>query len=167
MTTSAAGVIVVDTLEDATDRRLVVHRSINAPAERLFQACTVPSRLSEWWGPPGFTQPVYEIDLRSGGAMYYAMTGPDGIVYGMTGEVRQVTSPYTLVFTSEALTPGGEVALETETRFDFEPDIDTTKVTVAHRVTAVHDSGRGYLAGMPCAWLEKLDRLAGLTEKVR
>ena len=50
MTTSAAGVIVVDTLEDATDRRLVVHRSINAPAERLFQACTVPSRLSEWWG---------------------------------------------------------------------------------------------------------------------
>jgi uncharacterized protein YndB with AHSA1/START domain len=160
MTAASTGIVVVDTLAGVSDRRLVVQRRIRASAELLFQACTIPERLSEWWGPPGFTQPVYEIDVRTGGAMYFAMTGPDGLTYGMTGTVRHVIAPYSLVFTSEALTPDGEVALETETRFDFEPDADATKVTASHRVTAVHDSGKGYLAGMPAAWLEKLDRLA-------
>jgi uncharacterized protein YndB with AHSA1/START domain len=97
--------------------------------------------------------------------MYYAMTGPDGLVYGMTGTVCHVTSPYAFLFTSEALTPDGEVALETETRFGFEPDADSTTVTIAHHVTTVHESGRGYLAGMADAWLEKLERLANLMEE--
>ena len=167
MNAVSAGMIVVDTLGGETDRRLVVHRRIRASAELLFQACTVPAHLREWWGPPEFTHPVYEIELRPGGPMYFAMTGPNGLTYGMTGTVRHVTSPYTLVFTSEALTPEGEVALETETRFDFDPDADATRVTASHRVTAVHESGRGYLAGMPGAWSEKLDRLVFFLEGSR
>jgi uncharacterized protein YndB with AHSA1/START domain len=164
MTAATSGTIVLNTLDDESDRRLVVERRIQASAAMLFEACTDPARLSEWWGPPGFTTPVYEIDLRPGGAMYYAMTGPDGLTYGMTGEVKDISRPDRLVIETSALTPKGEVALVTKTAFDFRPVAGATNVTARHLVLTATETGSSYLAAMPGAWLEKLDRLAAYAE---
>jgi len=46
---------------------LIVRKTIRASAERLFQAWTDPSQLTQWWGPPGVQCIEAQIDLRMGG----------------------------------------------------------------------------------------------------
>lgn len=60
---------------------LVSARIIEAPCNLVFQACTEPARLAEWWGPEGFTNTIHEFDLRPGGAWKFTMQGPDGTNY--------------------------------------------------------------------------------------
>jgi len=51
-----------------TDREIVIRRTFNAPRRLVFDAHTRPELVRRWLlGPPGWTMPVCEIDLRVGG----------------------------------------------------------------------------------------------------
>ena len=80
---------------------LTLTRTINAPRDRVFQAWTDPAHLHRWWGArEGFTAPIAEVDLRTGGAYRLGMQAPDQDHPFIVGGVyREISPPEKLVFT--------------------------------------------------------------------
>jgi len=78
---------------------LLVRRTINAAAERLFDAWTSGDELRQWWGPPGAKCPQAEVDLRVGGRYRIANQFPDGRVIWIAGEFEAIQRPERLVYT--------------------------------------------------------------------
>jgi uncharacterized protein YndB with AHSA1/START domain len=101
-----------------TDTTVRVRRSFRAPRALVWRAHAEPSLVQRWMlGPPGWTMPVCEMDLRVGGAFRWRWRSEtDGRAFGFHGEFREVVPPETLVHT-EVYDPGdvggdmGEVAL--------------------------------------------------------
>ena len=70
----------MDTTEDVkistpTDREVVVTRTFDAPRTLVFDAYTQPDLLKRWYGAPGRSLVVCEIDLRVGGAYRFLWRG--------------------------------------------------------------------------------------------
>jgi uncharacterized protein YndB with AHSA1/START domain len=55
-------------------------RTLRVPPAEVFAAWTDPDRLSQWWGPPGYSVDRIDADLRVGGAYRIVMRPPDGDV---------------------------------------------------------------------------------------
>jgi uncharacterized protein YndB with AHSA1/START domain len=96
------------------DREIVMTRDFNAPRTLVFDAFTKPELLKQWLlGPPGWTMPVCEIDLRVGGAYRYVWRqNSDGREMGMGGVYREISAPERVVATEkfdEAWYPGEAV----------------------------------------------------------
>lgn len=82
------------TLATDGERTLVIERSFNAPREMVFDAYTIPALVRRWLlGPPGWTMPVCEIDLRVGGKFRYVWANADGREMGMGGTFTEVVRP--------------------------------------------------------------------------
>ena len=83
-----------------TDREIVMTRVFAAPGKLVFDAWTKPELVRRWLlGPPGWTMPVCEIDLRVGGAYRFEWLGQDGTVMGMGGLYREIVIPERIVNT--------------------------------------------------------------------
>jgi uncharacterized protein YndB with AHSA1/START domain len=66
----------------------------------VFDAHTKPELVKRWLlGPPGWTMPVCEIDLRVGGKYRYVWRNADGTEMGMGGVFREIARPERLVAT--------------------------------------------------------------------
>ena len=80
---------------------LTLTRTINAPRDRVFEAWTDPAHLHRWWGArEGYTAPIAEVDLRTGGAYRLGMQAPDQDHPFIVGGVyREISPPEKLVFT--------------------------------------------------------------------
>ena len=78
---------------------LNLSRTFDAPRERVFRAWTDPALLEKWWGPPGFTCPLAQVDLRAGGTYRLGMKPPGGEVFYLRGVFREVRPPERLVYT--------------------------------------------------------------------
>ncbi len=59
-------------------REVVMARTVAAPRELVYKVWTEPEHIAKWWGPNGFTNTVYEMNVIAGGAWRYMMHGPDG-----------------------------------------------------------------------------------------
>jgi len=95
------------------DREIVMTRVFDAPRALVFEALTKPELVKQWLlGPPGWSMPVCEIDLRVGGAYRYVWRHADGNEMGMGGVYREIAAPERLVATErfdEAWYPGEAV----------------------------------------------------------
>jgi uncharacterized protein YndB with AHSA1/START domain len=96
------------------DREIVMARDFNAPRRLVFDAFTKPELVKQWLlGPPGWTMPVCEIDLRVGGKYRYVWRqNSDGHEMGMGGVYREITAPERVVATEafdQAWYPGEAV----------------------------------------------------------
>lgn len=69
------------TIDEASDRSIVVSRLIDAPQELVFEAFTSVEHLSRWWGPNGFTTTTRAFAFEVGGEWSFVMHGPDGTKY--------------------------------------------------------------------------------------
>jgi uncharacterized protein YndB with AHSA1/START domain len=75
-------------------------RVFNAPRQLVFGALTKPELVKQWLlGPPGWTMPVCEIDLRVGGAYRFQWRGTDGAEMGTRGVFREIAPPERFVAT--------------------------------------------------------------------
>lgn len=145
---------------ETADQDLVLTRIFDAPRELVFKAWTEPERVKRWWGPDRFTNPVCEVDPRSGGKMRIHMQGPDGTVYPMTGTFNEVSPPERLVFTTTPLDTQGNALFEILTTVLFEAQGAKTKLTLRAKVVKKTPQAAPYLAGMEIGWSQTLDRLA-------
>ena len=97
-------------LTTPTDREISMTRVFDAPRRLVFDAFTKPELVKRWLlGPPGWTMPVCEIDLRVGGAYRYVWRHADGREMGMGGTYREIVPQERLVCTElfdEAWYPG-------------------------------------------------------------
>ena len=94
------------------DREIVMTRTFNAPRALVFDAFTKPELVRQWLlGPPGWTMPVCEIDLRVGGKYRYVWRHSlNGNEMGMGGIYREVMPPERIVATErfdQSWYPGG------------------------------------------------------------
>jgi uncharacterized protein YndB with AHSA1/START domain len=46
---------------------VIITRIFDAPRELVFNACTNPNLIRQWWGPKEFTTTVDEMDVSFGG----------------------------------------------------------------------------------------------------
>lgn len=89
-------------------------RTFNAPRALVFEAFNKPELVRQWLlGPPGWTMPVCEIDLRVGGSHRYVWRHiKNGNEMGMGGVYREVAPPERIVCHRKirrVLVPGGAV----------------------------------------------------------
>ncbi len=85
------------TVDDTTGRDIVNKRVLAAPCGEVFAAFRDPTRLSQWWGPAGFTSEFHEFDFRRGGAWRFTMRGPDGAAYAMNHRFEEVAPDVRIV----------------------------------------------------------------------
>src|SRR5882762_9804091 len=85
------------------DREIVMTRALDAPRRLVFDAFTKPELVKQWLlGPPGWSMPICEIDLRVGGAYRYVWRREsDGSEMGMGGVYREIAAPERLVATEK------------------------------------------------------------------
>jgi len=90
-----------------SDREVKVTRSFKAPRALVYRAYTEPELVRRWLlGPPGWSMPVCEMDVRVGGRYRWRWRNDqDGSEFGFTGVFREVQPPSRLVHT-EAYDPG-------------------------------------------------------------
>jgi uncharacterized protein YndB with AHSA1/START domain len=85
-----------------TDREIAMTRVFDAPRRLVFDALTKPELVKQWLlGPPGWSMPVCEIDLRVGGAYRFLWRGPDRTEMGTRGVCREIVSPERFVTTEK------------------------------------------------------------------
>lgn len=85
-----------------SDREIAMTRVFDAPRRLVFEAMTKPELLKKWLlGPPGWTMPVCEIDLKVGGAYRFLWRNADGIEMGIRGVYREIASPERFVATEK------------------------------------------------------------------
>jgi uncharacterized protein YndB with AHSA1/START domain len=83
-----------------SDLEVTIRRSFDAPRRLVWDAHTKPDLIRRWLlGPPGWTMPVCEVDLRVGGAYRYVWRQQDGTEMGMGGVFREIAAPERLVNT--------------------------------------------------------------------
>jgi uncharacterized protein YndB with AHSA1/START domain len=136
---------------------LQMRRVLRAPPSIVFRALTEPVELAKWWGPTGFTTPSVASDLRVGGRYRIAMQPPEGELFYLTGEFREIDAPARLVYTFrwEDPTPDDRETvvtlslreLDNGTELDFAQGMFATEER-----RALHDQG----------WSDSFDKLEKL-----
>jgi uncharacterized protein YndB with AHSA1/START domain len=147
------------TQDKPAEREVTITRVFNAPRAQVFEAWTNAKHLARWWGPKGFTNPLCEIDARVGGAIRIHMRSPDGSIYPMKGEFREIVPPERLVFTNIAVDAAGSHIIEGLTTVTFVETGGKTTMTLHTRGRAVVDYAVAYLQGMEAGWTGSIDKL--------
>src|SRR5262245_34787432 len=90
-----------------SEREVKVTRSFKAARGLVYRAYTEPRFLQRWLlGPPGWSMPVCEMDVRVGGRYRWRWRNDqDGSEFGFAGTFREVQPASRLVHT-EAYDPG-------------------------------------------------------------
>jgi uncharacterized protein YndB with AHSA1/START domain len=145
-----------------SDREIQVSRDFDAPRSLVFDAFTKPELVRRWLlGPPGWTMPVCEIDLRVGGSYRYVWRSEkDGSQMGIRGVFREITPVERLVATErfdDAWYPGE--ALDT-TVFEERRGITRTTITILYESQEARDTARR--SGMEYGMAAGYDRLETL-----
>jgi uncharacterized protein YndB with AHSA1/START domain len=78
-----------------SETEVSVARSFDAPRALVYRAFTAPELVKRWLlGPPGWTMPVCEMDVREGGAFRWRWrSDSDGSEFGFHGEFLEVDAP--------------------------------------------------------------------------
>ena len=90
-----------------SDREVRVVRDFKAPRQLVWDAHTKPELVQRWMlGPPGWTMPVCEMDVRVGGAYRWRWRSEEsGKEFGFFGVFREVDAPARVVH-AETFDPG-------------------------------------------------------------
>lgn len=144
------------TLTRPSDREIMMTRVFDAPRALVFEALTTPELVKRWLlGPPGWTMPVCEIDLKVGGRYRYVWENAAGKKMGVEGSYRELAPPERIVHTEkfddpwypgEALATtvltesGGKTTLTLTVRHDSKETIDAVlKSGMQRGVAASYD----------------------------
>ena len=152
-----------------SDREVKVARSFRAPRALVYRAYTEPQLVQRWLlGPPGWSMPVCEMDVRVGGRYRWRWkSNEDGSEFGFTGAFREVQPGSRLVHT-EAYDPGtagegfpGNEALVT-VAFTEEAGVTTVTTLIDFGSKEARDAAvaTGMTDGMEQSY-QMLDRLLG------
>jgi uncharacterized protein YndB with AHSA1/START domain len=91
---------------------VVIERTLDAPADVVWQMWTRPEHFAAWYGPTGATIPVARMDVRVGGTRLVCleMATPNGTMsMWFTGEYREVVENKRLLYTESMSDADGNV----------------------------------------------------------
>ena len=153
------------TITHPADNAVTVSRSFDAPADLVFACHTKPQLVQRWQlGPPGWTMPICEIDLRVGGTNRYIWrSDADGSEFGFTGRYREIAIPTLIVHTESMIGTPGEAVVTTS----FEEHAGRTTLTLTMTFESREVRDQVLLTGMTDGMAQSYDRLDELlSEKV-
>lgn len=135
------------TIEQTSERELVVTRTFNGPARLVFEAWTQPELMKRWWSPKSIGVPLLEceMDVRVGGG-YRLVFGHDvSESMAFVGKYLEVVPASRLVWTNEEEEDGPV------TTVIFEERDGRTLLTVRelYPSKAALEAGRGAEQGLP------------------
>ena len=161
MTEAANSNTVPESLE------LVLVRTFDAPAARIYQAWTDPEILKQWFAPLPFTTPEAELDVRAGGENRVVMQDENGNRYPNVGVYLELIPNKKIVFT-DAFTagwkPSGKPFMAAEILLEELPD-GKTKYTATARHWTLEDKEAHEKMGFHQGWGQCADQLAALLAK--
>jgi len=139
------------------DREIVLTRDFNAPRELVFDACTRPDYLQQWYGPHGFTMTITESDVRPAGFLRFTLHDPNGANYSGKVVYIEVDSPERLVY-DHSDEGGDELTFRVTT--SFSEDGDKTRIEIRMRFQTVEARDAAISSGSVEMGYQTLDRLA-------
>src|SRR5271167_1504402 len=91
------------TVEQASERELVVTRTFNGPARIVFEAWTKPELIKRWWVPKSMGMSLFscEADVRVGGTYRFVFAYGTAEPMAFFGKYLEVTPHSRLVWTNE------------------------------------------------------------------
>lgn len=147
------------------DLEIVMTRAFDAPRALVFDAFTKPELVRRWLlGPPGWSMPVCEIDLKVGGAYRYVWEKEaKGTRMGVSGVFREVTPPARVVHTErfDEAWYEGEAVITTE----FVGTAGGTAVSMTMRFESREARDGVLKSGMESGVAASYDRLAGILDE--
>ena len=152
----------------AAREAVVIERSLDAPADLVWEMWTNPEHFKQWYGPDGATIPVAELDVRVGGRRLVCMEVPTpsgAMRMWFTGEHLEIVGNTRLVYTESMsdehgnVLSAGDVGMPeshpttTEIRVELEDLGGRTRMVMTHA---------GVPEGSPGAagWATAFDKLA-------
>lgn len=158
-----------------SDREVEVTRSFKAPRALVYRAYTEPQLVQRWLlGPPGWSMPVCEMDVRVGGRFHWRWRSEQGDQeFGFTGIFREV-QPSSKIVHTESYEPGtvgggypGAEAIVTVT-FTETGGVTTivTRIDFGSKEARDGAVGTGMTDGMEQSY-QLLDRLLEETPRTR
>ena len=142
--------------DSAEERELIITRVFDAPRNLVFKAWTQPEHLARWWGPQGFVNVAWEMDVRQGGVWFRRMRAPDGTLFTKRGVYREVVPPERLVFTYVNEAADGTLDRETLVTLTFDEQGARTRLTLQHTGFDSVESRDAHQGG----WTSCLERFA-------
>jgi uncharacterized protein YndB with AHSA1/START domain len=130
-------------------------RVLPFPRAVVYRALTDPGQLARWWGPRGFSAPSVDFAPRVGASYRIAMQPPDGELFHLSGEFREVDPLARLAYTFRWDPPDPAdretvVTLSLQERGEWSTDVLLTQGEFATEARfALHKQG----------WTESLERL--------
>lgn len=111
---------------------LVLQRTFQAPAQRVFDAWTSEEVMRRWFhGQHAWETPEAHVDLRLGGDVRVVMRDPvKDVEYGGGGHYTEIDPPHRLVFTWTW--DSDDESRETLIELDFEEADGATTVRLTH-----------------------------------
>jgi uncharacterized protein YndB with AHSA1/START domain len=114
-------------LEGETD--LTVTRRFHAPPALVYRAHTDPELVQRWMlGPPGWSMPVCEMDVRPGGAFRHEYSNGAGAGFAIVGEYVALEPDRRIVHVERMLMPDPTPDNNIDTL--FEPDDSGTRMVL-------------------------------------
>jgi uncharacterized protein YndB with AHSA1/START domain len=107
---------------------LDVERLIDARPATVFRLLTDPVLYARWFGPPGATVIVEEMEVVLGGRLLVAIEFEGGGEFRIEGFYEVIDPPNLLVHTWRGV---GE-ELVTTVRFELEPQGEQTRLRIVH-----------------------------------
>jgi len=133
---------------------LRLKRFLPFPRTVVYRALTDPAELVKWWGPRGFSAPSVDFDPLVGGSYRIAMQPPEGDLFYLSGEFREVDPPARLAYTFRWSPPDPDDR-ETVVALSLQDRDDGTEVLLIHGGFATEGRRALHEAG----WTDSFGRL--------
>jgi uncharacterized protein YndB with AHSA1/START domain len=150
-----------------SEREIAMTRVFNAPKRLVFDALTKPELVKQWLlGPPGWSMPVCEIDLRVGGAYRFVWRNDAGgkeVNMGISGAFREIVVPERFVATEKFDDAWYEGEAITTNQLVEDGGKTTLTLTILYESREIRD--RVLKTPMEEGVGASYDRLAALVEK--
>ncbi|MGD8599856.1 MAG: SRPBCC family protein [Gemmatimonadota bacterium] len=153
-----------------SDTEVEVTRAFNAPRDLVWKAYTTPDLVQRWLlGPPGWTMPVCEMDVRVGGDFRWVWKAEeDGQQFGFHGRFLEVLAPSRIVHSEiyDAGDVGGSMGEGGESTvvvtLDEEDGVTTLTTLIDYGSKEARDAvvSTGMTEGMEMSY-KQLDELLG------
>jgi len=150
------------TVEQKSEREVVITRTFNAPARLVFEAWTKGELMRRWWVPKsaGITLLSCDMDARTGGSYRFVFKHPvvPGETMAFFGRYVEVTPHSRLVWTNDESGDAGQVSTLT-----LEDRGETTRI-VLHEIypsAEAYEAAKGSYDGMPETFAQLDELLAG------